>query len=195
MSAWGQPASPFGAQPTAFGQQPTQFGSPFGGGAAAAPTVVADAKVPGPAGAAGCFSDGITGVSMTANLLLGSSWDGHLRVWQVAKQGQAAAAQCASQVAIDGNSPVLGSCFNGDGSAAVAGCADNTVRMWAFQGAATATTIGRHDAPVKSVKWLANNMVASGSWDNTVRFWDTRSPTEAFKLQHNAKVLFKCFNF
>ena len=176
--AFGQAAAP------AFGQQAaaSAFGQPTAG------AVAADYKVPGAQGAVATCSDGITSVNFSAqNLMLASSWDGHVRVWQVQKQGPQIHAAMAGQVSCDGQ-PVLSSCFNGDGSAAVAGCGDNTVRMWQFQGAATSTIIGRHDQPVKSVHWMSNNMVASGSWDATVRFWDTRSPTEAYKLQLPSKV-------
>lgn len=63
-------------------------------------------------------------------------------------------------------------------------------------GAPTANVIGRHDQPVKSVHFVPeNNMVVTGSWDSTVRFWDMRQPTEAFKLQLQHKVYAMDVNF
>jgi len=127
------------------------------------------------------------------DLLLASSWDNHVRCWQVNKQG-GLGATLAGQATHDG--PVLSTCFNGDGSAAISGGADNTVRVWQFAGGAGATVVGRHDQPVKSVHWVPNlNMIVSGSWDRTIRFWDMRSPTEAFKLQLNQKVYAMDVNF
>ena len=57
------------------------------------------------------------------------------------------------------------------------------VRIWQLGGPATAAVIGRHDQPVKSVHWIQqHNLLATGSWDASVRFWDLRSPKEVFKL-------------
>jgi len=65
--------------------------------------------------------------------------------------------------------------------------------MWQFGGNAGATVIGKHDQPVKAVHWVPNlNLVATASWDATVRFWDTRSPTEALKIPLAQKVRLLC---
>eukprot|EP01126_Amoeba_proteus_P037772 TRINITY_DN3912_c0_g1_i5.p1 TRINITY_DN3912_c0_g1~~TRINITY_DN3912_c0_g1_i5.p1 ORF type:complete len:120 (+),score=19.96 TRINITY_DN3912_c0_g1_i5:397-756(+) len=35
-----------------------------------------------------------------------------------------------------------------------------------------------HDAPVKYVQWINDkNVLLTGSWDKTLRYWDGRSPT------------------
>jgi WD40 repeat protein len=49
------------------------------------------------------------------------------------------------------------------------GC-DGAVKLWNItQGASGARDIGKHDAPVKSVKFIPEkNLVITGSWDNTV---------------------------
>jgi mRNA export factor len=63
-------------------------------------------------------------------------------------------------------------------------------------GAPTATVIGKHDQPVKSIHYVQqHNMVVTGSWDSTVRFWDMRQPTETFKLQLQHKVYAMDVNF
>jgi len=48
--------------------------------------------------------------------------------------------------------------------------------MWDL-GSNQAVQVAAHDAPVKVVRWIkAPNYTAlmSGSWDKTVKFWDTR---------------------
>lgn len=47
------------------------------------------------------------------------------------------------------------------------------------------TQVGAHDEPVKSVKFLdnQNNILATASWDKTLRYWDTRSPTPVGTVQ------------
>ncbi len=49
------------------------------------------------------------------------------------------------------------------------GC-DGAVKLWnVTQGASGARDIGKHDAAVKSVKFVPEkNLVLTGSWDNTV---------------------------
>jgi mRNA export factor len=70
-----------------------------------------------------------------------------------------------------------------------AGC-DGAVRMWnPTQGPSAVQVIGRHDQPVKSMKFLPkHNVLVTGSWDRTVRVWDTRQPTAAATLQHPERV-------
>lgn len=39
------------------------------------------------------------------------------------------------------------------------------------------TVIGKHNQPVRCVEYLKEHgLVASGSWDNTMRLWDPRLP-------------------
>ncbi|CAM9781315.1 unnamed protein product [Scytosiphon promiscuus] len=53
--------------------------------------------------------------------------------------------------------------------------------MWSLgQPGTTGQQIGVHDAAVKSVRFIPEmNLVASASWDRTVKFWDTRTSTPA----------------
>ena len=41
------------------------------------------------------------------------------------------------------------------------------------------TVVGRHDAPIRHCFFVPqlNNMVVTGAWDRTLKYWDLRSPT------------------
>jgi mRNA export factor len=47
----------------------------------------------------------------------------------------------------------------------------------------------QHDAPIKEVFYLDQfNVVATGSWDKTLRYWDGRSPTPVGRVQLPERV-------
>ena len=70
-----------------------------------------------------------------------------------------------------------------------AGC-DGTVRMWdVTQGPNAVQQIGKHDQPVRCMKWMPElNLLATGSWDKSIRFWDCRQPTPAQTFQLSERV-------
>lgn len=97
------------------------------------PPEVQDVKVAGEQGANASCGDGISSLSFAPdNKLLASSWDGHLRCWQVQKNGNQIQAMFGAKVSTE--APSLCSCFNGDGTIAFSGGSDNTVRMWQLNG-------------------------------------------------------------
>lgn len=70
-----------------------------------------------------------------------------------------------------------------------AGC-DTSIRMWnVTQPATSAQVIGKHDAPIKCLKFITEmSMVATGSWDKTVKLWDARSPNPVAQAQVGERV-------
>jgi len=118
-------------------------------------------------------TDGVSSLSWSpnANLLVATSWDNQVRCWEVSPQGQSAA-----KVATTHEKPVLCSCWNATGDVVFSGGVDNQVKMWTL---ATNQTqqVAAHDAAVRHVAFMPEmNLLVTGSWDKTLRYWDLRSP-------------------
>ena len=69
-------------------------------------------------------------------------------------------------------------CWHDDGTKVFMASCDKQVKCWDL---ATNQTmqVAQHDAPIKVIRWVkAPNYTAlmTGSWDKTLKFWDTRSP-------------------
>ena len=48
----------------------------------------------------------------------------------------------------------------------------------------------QHDAPIKCAIWVRDlNMLVTGSWDKTLKYWDLRSPTPAASVQMAERVV------
>ena len=71
---------------------------------------------------------------------------------------------------------------------ATGGC-DNIVKMWSLQ-SNQSQQVAKHDAPVRQIKLMKdmNNMLVTGSWDKTVRYWDLRQPTPVYQQQLPERV-------
>jgi len=62
--------------------------------------------------------------------------------------------------------------------------------MWDLQ-SNQAMPVAQHDASIKTVHWVkANNYqcLMTGSWDKTIKFWDTRQPNPIMKLDLPERV-------
>eukprot|EP00930_Biecheleria_cincta_P069310 TRINITY_DN57064_c0_g1_i1.p1 TRINITY_DN57064_c0_g1~~TRINITY_DN57064_c0_g1_i1.p1 ORF type:complete len:376 (+),score=56.73 TRINITY_DN57064_c0_g1_i1:53-1129(+) len=161
----------FGAPQPAFGG-----GGLFGGGGAPQiqnPNTNNDAQVPE------MPSDGISCLSWSAssNIFACGSWDKSVRIWEVTPQN------IAPRMAYNHDAPVLCCGFSRDGQRIVSGGCDNKVKM-KMLATQQEQQIGQHDAPVKEVFFIDDmNMVVSGSWDKTLRFWNMQQPNPVATLQ------------
>ncbi|KAF4443205.1 WD40 repeat-like protein [Fusarium austroafricanum] len=111
--------------------------------------------------------------SPVAHHLAAASWDGNVRVYDVKADGS------ASGVAIlPADRPVFSCDWSKDGTIIAAAGADNQVRLLHAPTGQTAV-VGAHSAPVRSISFLdipssPAPILASGSWDKTVQYWDLR---------------------
>ncbi|EIN04812.1 Poly(A)+ RNA export protein [Punctularia strigosozonata HHB-11173 SS5] len=99
------------------------------------------------------------------------SWDNNVRIYEVGTNGQTQGKAMYSHQA-----PVLSVCWNKDGTKLLSGGADNAGRMFDVQ-TGQPTQVAQHDAPIKVVKWIESpqgGILATGSWDKTVKYWDLR---------------------
>uniref|UniRef100_A0A7S2W704 Uncharacterized protein n=1 Tax=Mucochytrium quahogii TaxID=96639 RepID=A0A7S2W704_9STRA len=181
----------FGGNTTTFGQpaQPQQSGGMFGGGAAGGGGLTNpnnDFEIPRDQNSA---QDSYSCLSWTpmqnSNLMICGSWDNKLRCYNVQTSGMQIKADL--QAFIDHTAPVLDCCFKHDGTGCFSVGCSNTVKYWQFaasSGQQQAQDVGRHDAPIKCVRWIKeNNLLATAGWDNKLCYWDLRSPQPTLTLQ------------
>ena len=65
----------------------------------------------------------------------------------------------------------------------VSGGADKAARMYDIASGQT-TQVAQHDEPIKSVKFLDQQQIlVTGSWDKTIKYWDLRSPQPVGTVQ------------
>lgn len=126
-----------------------------------------DRRVPEPP------SDSVSSIAFSpiADLLSVASWDNKVRIYEVNPN----TGDAQGRALYEHQAPVLSTCWLADGSKVVSGGCDNVVRAYDPQ-SGQAVQIGSHDAPVKSVCsfQMGSPMVASASWDKTLRYWDLR---------------------
>jgi len=126
--------------------------------------------------------DGISSISWSkkANYFVAGSWDNKVRCWEVGTTAQGIAA--IPKAAISHDAPVLCTVWSGDGQRVFSAGCDNKAKMWPLAGG-NPIQIAQHNAPIKSICYLDEfNIVVTGSWDKTVKYWDTRSPNPAYDV-------------
>lgn len=128
--------------------------------------------------------DGISSLSFSpsSQFLVASSWDNGVRCYEVGvnEMGGMISSQPRAQINHDG--PVLCTDFSSDSTTVFSGGCDGMAKMWTL--GREAQNVGKHDQPIRSIHWVPEiKLVVTGSWDKTIKCWDTRSPTPAASLQ------------
>lgn len=136
-------------------------------------------------------TDGITDLSFNPNqssqqdFLTVASWDKKVRLYEVTPQGQA-----QPRHAYDHEGPVFSVDWFKDGSKVVSASADKQVKLCDLATQQTMQVAG-HDQPIRVVRCFEANgtpMIATGSWDKTVKYWDCRQSAPAATLQCQDRV-------
>ncbi|XP_060525408.1 protein Rae1 [Cylas formicarius] len=112
--------------------------------------------------------------SLPQNFLIAGSWDNNVRCWEIEQTGTSIPKSIQSCGA-----PVLDVAWSDDGTKVfMAGC-DKQAKMWDLN-SNQVVQVAAHDAPIKTCHWIKApnySCLMTGSWDKTLKFWDTRSPT------------------
>ncbi|CAK8688915.1 mitotic checkpoint protein BUB3-like [Clavelina lepadiformis] len=116
-----------------------------------------------------CPTDGISAVKFSPNtsqFLFASSWDFSVRLYDVSKN--------TLRYQYDHKSPVLDCCFF-DSVHGWSGSLDGSVVMYDFN-VRNETIVGAHNDAVRCIEFCPEtNVIASGSWDQTIKLWDPRT--------------------
>ncbi|XP_057803167.1 protein RAE1-like [Salvia miltiorrhiza] len=137
-------------------------------------------------------SDSVSSLSFSpkANVFVATSWDNEVRCWEVIKSGSNL--NTVPKASISHEQPVLCSAWKDDGSTVFSGGCDRQVKMWPIASGGQPVTVAMHDAPVKELSWIPEmNLLVTGSWDKTLRYWDLRqqSPTWVQQLPERCYAL------
>ncbi|XP_018334109.2 mRNA export factor isoform X2 [Agrilus planipennis] len=119
------------------------------------------------------------------NFLIAGSWDNNVRCWEVEQTGKTVAK--AMQTC---GGPVLDVCWSDDGSKVfMAGC-DKQAKVWDLA-SNQVMQVAQHDAPIKTCHWIkapTYSCLMTGSWDKTLKFWDTRSNQPLMSITLSERV-------
>eukprot|EP00301_Raphidiophrys_heterophryoidea_P018863 c3859_g1_i1.p1 GENE.c3859_g1_i1~~c3859_g1_i1.p1 ORF type:complete len:326 (+),score=83.20 c3859_g1_i1:35-979(+) len=116
-------------------------------------------------------------LSSDGQFALSASWDGTLRLWDLA-QGK------THRRFVGHSKDVLSVAFSADNRQIVSGSRDKFVKLWNTLGECKYTMKESHTDWVSCVKFSpssATPLIVTGSWDKVVKVWDLN----ACKLKHN----------
>lgn len=127
--------------------------------------------------------DGISSVKFSPNtsqFLLVSSWDTSVRLYDVPANSMRLKYQHTGAV-LD--------CAFYDPTHAWSGGLDHQLKMHDLN-TDQENLVGTHDAPIRCVEYCPEvNVMVTGSWDQTVKLWDPRTPCNAGTFSQPEKLL------
>ncbi|KAI9142924.1 WD40-repeat-containing domain protein [Paraphysoderma sedebokerense] len=130
--------------------------------------------------------DGISDIAWSpqAEYLAGASWDNNVRIWEVQPNGSS-----VGKAMYPHDGPVLSCVWSKDGTKVASGGCDKSAKLYDLN-TGQAVQVAAHDAPIRHVRWAdeTSTVLATGSWDKTVKYWDLRSPTPVAQVSLPERV-------
>jgi len=117
----------------------------------------------------------VTSIATTyeqSNLVVSSSRDKSLMIWELTPDGEAIG---YARKSLNGHGePVASVVLSSDGQFALSGSWDKTMRLWDLNTGASVRTFQGHTKDVNSVAFSGDNrQIVSGSRDKTIKLWNT----------------------
>lgn len=109
--------------------------------------------------------------TLQQNYLIAGSWDSSVRCWEVEQSGKTVPKSIKNM-----GGPVLDVCWSDDGSKVFI-ASEKQVKIWDLA-SDQQMQVAAHDGPVKTCHWIKGSTYSclmTGSWDKTLKFWDTRT--------------------
>ncbi|PSS27381.1 hypothetical protein M430DRAFT_38162 [Amorphotheca resinae ATCC 22711] len=118
-----------------------------------------------------------------------ASWDKKVRIYEISPTGGS-----EGKAFFDHEAPVLSCHWSKDGTKVVGGGADKAARMIDLgSGQNVGTQVAAHDQPIRAVRFFENpqggqEMLVTGSWDKTIKYWDLRQSQPVATVQCQERV-------
>lgn len=164
----------------------------FGSAAAATPNnTIGDLK--GDVAVTETPEDSISDLSFNPNpndakdFMAVASWDKKVRIYEV----NTATGQTQGRHMYQHNAPVFSCHFAKDGKRVVSAGADNQAKLCDLE-TGKDNVVAQHDQPIRCVRFFdvdsQPQMIVTGSWDKTIKYWDLRQQQPVASVQCQDRV-------
>lgn len=137
--------------------------------------------------------DSITDLSFNSNqadpknFMAVSSWDKKVRIYEI----NSGNGQSEGRLMYEHSAPVFSCHFAKDGKRLASAGADNQARLCDLETGKN-EVVAQHDQPIRKIKFFdvdgGQQMLVTGSWDKTIKYWDLRQQQPIASLQCQERV-------